>query len=83
MKKISFEHLVGKTIVSAKQKKLKDYDDKGFLELTFSDKTQVLIVSEYSSWTGDSDDEYPTDIEAHLCLDKELEDLPENQKKSE
>lgn len=52
--------LIGKTIVKATFKKLKEFDDSGFLELKFSDKTSILIVAGYGGYTGESEDEYPT-----------------------
>ena len=60
---ITFDYLAGKTIVSATQKKLPDYDDEGFLVLTFSDGTRVAIIGGYGGYTGDSKDEYITQIE--------------------
>ncbi len=60
---IKFEDLVGKTITSAKVKKLKDYNDDGFLALEFSDGTAAIITSYYGEWSGDSLDEYPTHID--------------------
>lgn len=54
--------MIGKTIKSVVQKKLKDYDDKGFLEIKFTDGTSVAIVSSYLGWSGNSVDEYTTDI---------------------
>lgn len=63
MNKIAeFNDLVGKTIVSAKPKKLKDYDDSGYLELKFSDGASIIVVGGYGGWTGSSEDEYPTRI---------------------
>jgi len=52
--------LVGKTIVAAQRMKLKDCDDEGYLLLTFSDQSRALIVASYGSYTGKSEDEYPT-----------------------
>ena len=45
MEDIEFNTLVGKTIKSVVQKKSIGYDDKGFLEITFTDDTTVVIVS--------------------------------------
>jgi len=74
---VRFHHLIGKTITNAVEKKLKGHDDRGFLELTFSDCTQVIIASSYGGYTGKSYDEYPTTI--GCCYKKnfkqELEDL--------
>jgi hypothetical protein len=72
---MNFEYLIGKTIINAKQKKRKEYDDKGYLELTFSDGSKVVIVSSYNeSWTGNSYNEYQTDIELKTDIIDQLED---------
>lgn len=60
---MTFKDLINKTIVDAKRKKLKDYDDTGFLELTFSDGTRAIIVAGYGGWAAESEDEYPTSID--------------------
>ena len=59
---MEFSDLIGKTIISSKQKKSSSTDDEGYAELGFSDGTSVVIVSYYGEWTGKSEDEYPTRI---------------------
>lgn len=54
--------LEGKTIMSAVYKKAVEYDDSGFLELNMSDGTSFIVVASYGGYTGESIDEYPTDI---------------------
>jgi hypothetical protein len=76
---MNFKDLIGKTIVAAKQKKLKNYDDDGFLELQFSDNTKVIIIAFYDmNWTGHSQDEYPTRIYVNDNYNDELEDIKIN-----
>lgn len=73
--KMNFKDLIGKTIIDAKQKKHKEYDDKGYLELTFSDGSKVVIVGSYNgSWTGNSYNEFQTDIELKTDITDQLED---------
>jgi hypothetical protein len=71
--------LIGKTITSAKIKRLNGYDDTGFLELKFSDETQTTIVSEYGGYTGESYDEYPTQIVLSTYYDNRLVDIEEKE----
>ncbi len=59
---MNFKDLKGKTITQATQKKLKGYDDQGYLLLKFSDGTSTIITASYDGWTGNSVDEYPTNI---------------------
>lgn len=58
----TFQDLVGKTIASATHMKLSNYDDEGFLRLTFSDASECVIYGGYGSYTGDSEDAYQTVI---------------------
>jgi len=70
----NFEDMIGKTIISAKQMKLKGCDDKGFLRLEFSDRTSCIIAGGYGEYTGESESEYQTLI----CIgsrQEELEDM--------
>ena len=57
-----FNQLIGKTIVAAEQMTKENIDDDGWLKLTFSDGTHVVIVAYYGGHTGGSEDEYPTGI---------------------
>lgn len=59
---MEFKNLIGKTITDATVKRLANHDDKGFLELKFSDGTEAVIVSSYGDYTGLSEAEYPTCI---------------------
>lgn len=68
-----FENLIGKTIKSATQKKLKNCDDTGFLVLDFTDGTTTTIVASYGGYTGNSEDEYPTHIEISEDYNNSLE----------
>ena len=55
-------NLIGKTIATATVMKLPQFDDSGWLRLTFTDGTSTIIVASYGSYTGNSMDEYPTCI---------------------
>lgn len=67
--------LVGKTIVSAKYKRLSDYSDT-FAELKFSDWSEIIIQGSFGGYDGDSVGEFSTSI---LLRDaKELENLYES-----
>ena len=59
---MEINQIIGKTIKSIKQKQLKDYDDKGYLEIEFTDGCKVIIESIYYCYTGGSRGEYPTGI---------------------
>lgn len=59
---MKFNDLVGKTVASATQMKLIQYDDEGYLRLQFTDGTECMIIGGYLSYTGESEDEYPTAI---------------------
>ena len=39
-----------------------EYDDTGWLKLDFTDGTHCVIGAGYGSYTGESEDEYPTCI---------------------
>lgn len=54
--------LIGKTITKAEYMRKLDYDDKGWLKLTFSDGSYCVIVAGFDMYTGNSIDEYPTYI---------------------
>jgi hypothetical protein len=74
---MDIKHLIDRTISGIKRKQIKDTDDTGFLEITFLDGLQIVIVADYSDYTGNSLNEYPTRIvmlEKHLLND--LVDLP-------
>lgn len=53
------QQLIGRTIVAAKIKKLRGYDDEPILELSFRDGSSAVIEANYGSYTGRSEDEYP------------------------
>lgn len=57
---MQFNDLVGKTIKAVQELKLKEYDDQGYLLMEFTDGAKALIVAVYGSYTGESEDEYPT-----------------------
>lgn len=57
---MQFNDLVGKTIKAVQQLKLKEYDDKGFLLMEFTDGEKALIGGGYRGYTGESEDEYQT-----------------------
>lgn len=67
--------LIGKTIVSAEQYKLKNYDDIGFILLKFDDGTDAIIESKYGGWTSKSIDEYQTLIDVYPLSEKRMNDL--------
>ena len=52
----------GKTIAKATFMKDKNHDDEGWLRLDFTDGTYCVIEAGYGCYTGDSADEYPTNI---------------------
>lgn len=52
--------LIGKTISSAQLMRKAVFDDTGYLELRFTDGTRCVIAAGYSSYTGESEGEYPT-----------------------
>ena len=68
---MNIQDLTGKTIKSATKMKKPEYDDEGFLRIYFTDGTSCDIVAWYGGYSGDSEDEYPTDISVHEC-DSEL-----------
>ncbi len=57
---MKIQDLIGKTIANAKIQKLSKHDDTGFLKLNFSDGSECLVVASYGTYTGNSNDEYPT-----------------------
>ena len=61
--KNEFESLIGKTILSAKKMRPVGYDDEGYLKLSFSDGSSIILESTYCGYTGNSLGEYSTDIE--------------------
>jgi len=64
MKKEELKNLKGKTIEKIwKEKISKEYDDKPFLFIKFTDGTLIKIISKYEGYTGNSEDEYPRFIE--------------------
>ena len=73
---MEYKDLIGKTIESVSHKKLKGYDDEGYLELKFTDGTIATVVASYGEYTGESEDEYPTYIYVTDELDN-LEDVAE------
>jgi hypothetical protein len=68
-----FKDIVGKTIVGAAEMKKLQYDDQGWLKLSFSDGTDCIIWAGYGFYTGESEGEYP----AILGIAKNVEDLTE------
>lgn len=72
---MKFKDLIGKTITEATVKQLAKSDDKGFLQLKFSDGSEAIIIACYESYTGNSEDEYPTCIYIKERINKELIDL--------
>lgn len=74
---MEYKDLIGKTIKSISQKKLKGYDDTGFLEITFTDNTRAIIVAYYGEHTGESIEEYPTGILVKSSVNYTLEDIPD------
>ena len=76
LRKMEYKNLIGKTIENVSHKKLKGYDDEGYLEIKFTDGTIATVVSFYGGHTGKSEDEYPTCIYVTDQLDN-LEDVVE------
>lgn len=52
----------GKTIRRAVKVKKPNYDDEGFLLLEFTDGTDCIIEAWFGSFSGNSEEEYPTGI---------------------
>jgi hypothetical protein len=67
---MEFKDIIGKTIIDAVQMRYPVNDDNGFLRLSFTDNTSVIIVGDYNGYTGYSSDEYQTTISIQ-------EDIPE------
>lgn len=59
---MTLEGLKSKTIRSAQFMKHYKHDDEGYLCLFFTDGTKCLITAGYGGYTGESEDEYPTNI---------------------
>lgn len=55
--------LVGKTIKDAYQFKKTGYDDEGFLRVSFTDGSSIVISGGYGGYTDNSEGEYPTAID--------------------
>jgi len=73
---MTFNDLVGKTIVSVTKLQHRDYPtDHGFLRLGFSDGNHVVIISYFGDYTGNSEEEYPTGI--GICSREKETDLIE------
>ena len=59
-----FDNLIGKTIQTINKRQHSKFDDHGYLDITFTDDTEVCIVGGYiEEWTNKSLNEYPTNIE--------------------
>lgn len=56
------QELTGKTIASVKRMRDAKYDDEGYLRVSFTDGTEIVIVASYGEYTGNSIDEYPSKI---------------------
>lgn len=56
-------NIVGKTIETVTKIRKPEYDDPGWLKLNFTDGTHCIINAGIGSFTGSSEDEYPTFIE--------------------
>jgi hypothetical protein len=72
---MKINNLIGKTIESIYKCKLKDYDDTGYLHVTFTDGTKILIESTYGNWTSQSKEEYPTGIYISTATDEKMSKL--------
>ena len=72
---MEIKDLIGKTITAASIEQLAATDDTGFLVLQFSDGSEAVIIAYYDSYTGNSDDEYPTRIGITDTIDMELIDI--------
>jgi len=58
-----FNKLVGKTIQTINKRQHSKTDDQGYLDIIFTDGTEVCIVGGYvEEWTNKSLNEYPTTI---------------------
>ena len=57
-----FKDLIGRKIKAVRKRRLKGFDDTGFLQITFTDGSKCIVEGFYWGYTGESEDEYPTDI---------------------
>lgn len=74
---MTWTDLSGKTIQSVIPMRLRTYDDVGYLLVTFTDMTSVVICGGYDEhWTGQSENEYPTLIYLKDITDLDLEPIP-------
>lgn len=64
-------HLIGKTISAVTYLKHRKHDDRGWVRFDFTDNTHCIVIATYGSYTGRSNDEYPTDI----YIDEDVPDL--------
>lgn len=71
---MEFNFLIGKKISSVKRMRLSGYDDTGYLFLSFEDGSSCVVVASYGGYTGDSEDEYPTNIFICEKLNHPLQD---------
>lgn len=62
--------MIGKTIKEIKPLILKGYDDEGYLKMTFTDDSYVIIEGYFEKEkTGKSFGEYQTKLKLHENLD--------------
>ena len=72
---MKFEELLGKTISYIKKRKALGYDDFGFLDIGFTDNTNVTIHGTYAGFSGKSHDEYAEQIKLEkFGFDYEVEE---------
>lgn len=57
-KEFNLKSIEGKKIKKSWIEGIKNYDDKPFLFIEFTDGTIIKIVADYGGYTGKSEDEY-------------------------
>lgn len=62
IQRFNFDSLAGKTIATITQRTGPKFDDKGYLDITFTDGSSVCVIAGFDQYTGKSADEYPTNI---------------------
>ena len=56
------DSLISKTIESIKMRGLENYTDTSFMDIVFTDGTEIVIEGYYADYTGESMEEYPASI---------------------
>jgi len=79
---ITWSDLVGKTISEVTQMKMEGWDDRGFVEVKFTDGQKCIIESCYGGYSGNSEDEYPVYLNIYDADEIETEFSEKNRRKT-